>query len=80
MSRLPIRTRRSSNPGPRRKPRPRASPIIPSLVRKRIAEQPFDAVGRRSAFDLLEQGRAEAEMAPVIGDRHAEFACPFIAE
>src|SRR5271166_6003383 len=64
-------------PWPRRKPRLRASPIIPSLVR--IAEEQFGAVGRRFAFDFLEQGRADAKMLPVIGNRHAEFAGAFRA-
>jgi hypothetical protein len=44
-----------------------------------IAEQQFDAVGRRFAFDFLEQGRAEAKMAPVICNRQAEFAGAFRA-
>jgi len=43
------------------------------------AEEQFDAVGRRFAFDFLEQGRADAKMLPVIGNRHAEFAGAFRA-
>jgi hypothetical protein len=42
-----------------------------------IAEEQFDAVSRRSAFDFLDQGRADANMLPVISNRHAEFAGAF---
>jgi hypothetical protein len=33
---------------------------------QRIAEEEFDTVGRRFAFDFVEHGRAGAKMAPVI--------------
>ena len=38
-----------------------------------IAEQPFDAVGGRFAFDLLEQRGPEATMPPVVCNRHGEL-------
>ena len=65
-NRFCIRTRRPSSPCPSRKPwRARQSDHV-RVGPQHIAEQQFDAVGRRFAFDFLEQGRAEAKMAPVI--------------
>ena len=63
---------------PRFKPEATAEPVQSFRVgSQRFAEMQFDAVGRRFAFDFLEHGRAGAKVAPVVCDRHAEFACAF---
>ena len=61
-----------SSPGPRRKPRLRASPIIPSLVRNispKSNSMPSAAALRSISS---KHGRADAKTPPVICNRHAE--------